>query len=159
MIFRFLYSITLFSLCLTIPCVAEEATKKNVLIIGIDGVRGDALSRSNTPNLNRLIAKGAFTTHNRVIAENSSTNTISGPGWSSILTGVWADKHGVQNNEFDGSNFQRYPHFFAHLKSSAQVSLTASYVSWDPINQFIVSSACYMAFIFFQPEGTVCSIS
>jgi len=27
----------------------------------------------------------------------------SGPGWSSILTGVWADKHGV-----DGNSFRKY---------------------------------------------------
>jgi hypothetical protein len=41
---------------------------------------------------------------------------LAGPGWSSFLTGVWADKHGVNDNTFRGQNYDEYPHFFVHLK-------------------------------------------
>ena len=42
-------------------------------------------------------------------------DTVSGPGWSSMLTGVWADKHGVHDNSFKGANYAKHPHFFHWL--------------------------------------------
>ena len=38
--------------------------------------------------------------------------TLSGPGWASMLTGVWREKHGVRTNDFKGHNPKDYPHFF-----------------------------------------------
>lgn len=38
-----------------------RAQDRRVLVIGIDGVRVDILAASNTPNLDGLIAAGAFT--------------------------------------------------------------------------------------------------
>ncbi|CAM5353026.1 hypothetical protein SALBM311S_08742 [Streptomyces alboniger] len=35
----------------------------------------------------------------------------SGPGWSSVLTGVWPDRHGVTGNDFTGADYLRYPDF------------------------------------------------
>ena len=82
---------------------------RKVLFIGLDGCRSDALNVANTPNIDSLIENG-------LIIENalSSINgqaTYSGPGWSSMITGVWYDKHGVSDNSFVGSNFNQYPPF------------------------------------------------
>ena len=68
---------------------------KKVLIIGIDGCRSDALEIASTPTIDSLINEGIFSPD----ALNDDI-TISGPGWSANLCGVWSDKHQVTNNDF-----------------------------------------------------------
>ena len=80
--------------------------KRKVLIIGWDGVHSDALQQANTPNLDSLISEGLFTYdswHPGI--------TLSGPSWSTIMTGVWWNKHGVSSNTYIGSKFNDYPYF------------------------------------------------
>jgi predicted AlkP superfamily pyrophosphatase or phosphodiesterase len=115
---------------------ADETLHKKVLIIGIDGCRPDALLQAKAPHLRELMHNGAF-------SDQAQTGdiTISGPGWSSMLTGVWRDKHGIRDNKFEGANFQEYPHFFRRLKAKHPQAFTASIVHWGPINERIVRDA------------------
>ena len=47
------------------------------------------------------MAEGCYDADCQILGDRYQGNdTISGPGWSSILTGVWADKHGVLDNDF-----------------------------------------------------------
>jgi predicted AlkP superfamily pyrophosphatase or phosphodiesterase len=120
---------------------AAELVKK-VLYIGIDGTRFDAIEKAITPNLDGLIGNGIYSPTCLILGERYRKNdTVSGPGWSSILTGVWADKHGVQNNTFVGANYQEFPHFFARLKETRPSARTVSLVTWKPIHEKIVSAA------------------
>lgn len=123
--------------------VADKTEKvKKVLYLGIDGCRFDSIGAADTPNLDRLMKEGCYTGQCLILGDRYRKNdTISGPGWSTILTGVWADKHGVHDNEFKGSNYQEYPHFFARLKEVMPKAYTASVVDWIPIQQYIVSAA------------------
>ena len=90
---------------------------KKVLFIGIDGCRFDAIQAARAPHLDRLMAEGCYDADCQILGERFTGNdTVSGPGWSSILTGVWADKHGVLNNDFKVKHYEEYPHFFARLK-------------------------------------------
>jgi hypothetical protein len=115
---------------------------RKVLFIGIDGCRFDAVQAANTPHLDKLIEEGCHADNCLILGDRYQGNdTISGPGWSSILCGVWADKHGVQDNTFKGRNYDEYPHFFHRLKEASPQAYTASLVTWVPIQQFIVSSA------------------
>lgn len=119
-----------------------DRTSKRVLIIGMDGTRPDALLKAKTPTFDRLVHEGAFTDQAQILGERYQKNdTISGPGWSSILTGVWADKHGVQDNNFKGKNYELFPHFFKRLKRERPDAKTASLVSWEPIHEHILSEA------------------
>jgi predicted AlkP superfamily pyrophosphatase or phosphodiesterase len=121
---------------------SAAAPRHKVLIIGIDGCRFDAIEAANTPNLDRLMEEGCFDPDCQILGTRYQGNdTISGPGWSSILTGVWADKHGVQNNTFRGRNYENFPHFFARLKEVQPQAFTASVVTWLPIQNYIVSAA------------------
>ena len=121
---------------------ADQFSARKVLIIGIDGTRPDALAKAKTPHLDSLIEQGAFTDTAQILGTRyDKNNTISGPGWSSILTGVWADKHGVHDNSFDGRNYELFPHFFKRLKRSRPDAKTFSFVSWEPIGKYIVSEA------------------
>lgn len=119
-----------------------QAPKSHVLIIGIDGCRPDALEIAKTPNLDLLIKEGAYSNETQILGERyQKNNTISGPGWSSFLTGVWADKHGVHDNSFKGKNYEQYPHFFKRLKQQFPDAKTATFVDWKPIDDHIVSDA------------------
>jgi hypothetical protein len=123
-----------------IPVFAQPA--KKLLVIGVDGLRPDALMKANTPHFDRLAREGAFATNTLIQGDRyKASDTISGPGWSSLLTGVWADKHGVHDNNFTGRNYGQYPHFFARLKKANPEAKTYSFVSWAPIDEFIVSGA------------------
>lgn len=105
---------------------------RKVLIIGIDGCRPDALVTASTPNLDALMANGTFS----LDARNTRT-TYSGPAWASILTGVWEEKHGVTDNSFNGSKFNRYPHVFKFIKDKYPESRNVSVGEWAPINDQI----------------------
>jgi len=73
---------------LCLPLLIKAQTIKKVLLIGIDGCRADALELANTPTIDNLIANGVYSPD----ALNDDI-TISGPGWSAILCGVWSGKH------------------------------------------------------------------
>ncbi|MHC4383709.1 MAG: FAD:protein FMN transferase [Planctomycetota bacterium] len=88
------------------------------------------------PNLDRLIADGCYTDQ-----ATTTEVTVSGPAWSSFLTGVWPDKHGVHDNTFEGAEYARYPHFFARLKEARPDAFTVSTLDWIPLDQYIVATA------------------
>ena len=105
----------------------SAATKKKVLVIGLDGVRVDVMRSMRLPNIEALIANG-------VLAEaQARMPTVSGPGWSSILTGVWSDKHGVKDNEFVGKNYAAYPDFLTRLERVDSAFSTFASVDWPPL--------------------------
>ncbi len=109
---------------------------KKVLLIGIDGVRPDALEAAKTPHLDKLITQSAYS-----YCAQTDENTLSGPGWSNILTGVWSRKHGVTDNFFIGENYRDYPSFFTRLEQLRPELYTISAVSWRPINNHIIPLA------------------
>ncbi len=121
---------------------ADGTPMRRVLVIGMDGTRPDAIAAAKTPHLDRLIAAGAFSDTTQILGDRYQENdTVSGPGWSSFLTGVWADKHGVNNNSFQGKNYGKYPHFFTLLKQQFPQARTGSFIDWTPIDEHIVSDA------------------
>ena len=111
---------------LSFPLVLFCQNEKKVLIIGVDGCRPDALQIANTPNIDALIANGIFAPD----ALNDDI-TISGPGWSAILCGVWSDKHGVVDNSFNGSNYEQYPSFYKYLNNFDASLDIASICHWS----------------------------
>ncbi len=64
--------------------VQAELRTPKVLLIGIDGVRPDVMAEVSTPNLDALASEGLFIDDAR-----TTTPSVSGQAWSSMLTGVW----------------------------------------------------------------------
>jgi predicted AlkP superfamily pyrophosphatase or phosphodiesterase len=131
---------------------ADPFNGKHVLIIGIDGCRSDALQAAKVPNIKSLAENGtacfnAYT--GGKLGTKTEQVTISGPGWGSILTGVWADKHQMPDNKFEHPNLKKvvdgkivgYPHFFTRIKDKYPTAYLASIVNWKPINDKIVTDA------------------
>lgn len=109
------------------PVPLADRTPK-VIVIGIDGVRPDVLAEVATPNIDGLIAGGSFTARTR-----TTTPSVSGPGWSSMLTGVWPDKHGVTNNDFTGRRYDEYPDFLTRIERVRPELSTFAAVDWLPL--------------------------
>lgn len=140
------------SACTTIPQVprapgqlpratapADQLDRK-VLIIGVDGLLGEAVSAIPTPSIDRVINSGAWTP--QLVAGNHRQFTESAPGWSTILTGVWAPKHQVWSNfGWDFNNLAQYPALYRRLDQVAPQLSTASFVHWAPINQWLLNDA------------------
>lgn len=101
-----------------------------VLLIGIDGVRPDVLESANTPNLDELIRTGAFSAQ-----AQTGLPTISGPGWASMLTGVWKEKHGILSNDFPfpESQLDRYPDFLTRIEEGRPELRTFTVADWLPL--------------------------
>jgi len=89
--------------------LAEGKTEKKAIIIGFDGCRADVLTEKQNENsvISAMLQDGAsinlvYCGGVNYPAENTQ-DTSTAPGWCSILTGVWADKHGITANSITKS--------------------------------------------------------
>ena len=127
---------------------------KKSLVIGIDGLGyGETgFSVADTPVLDRLMNgtwhpdyNGAFTDlafAGGVLGTPTEQITVSGPGWSTMTTGVWRDRHQVNGNggNFAAGNFSDNPPYLATVKSQFPQLVTASFVNWGPIDSVIMGA-------------------
>lgn len=106
------------------------ALTNKVLIIGIDGTMPSALAVARTPNLDALKSNGCHSV--RVV---SHPVTHSAAAWSSMFTGVWGDKHGVNDpgNSFAGNQFSNYPSFFRRIEAANSNLNTLAFARWAPM--------------------------
>ena len=89
--------------------LAEGKTEKKAIIIGYDGCRADILTemQNEISAISDMLKDGAninlsYCGGVNYPAENTQ-DTSTAPGWCSILTGVWADKHGITANDITKS--------------------------------------------------------
>jgi len=121
--------ISITALIMLVSLLSMASQKRKVLIFGLDGIRSDALQQANTPNIDALIATGFYT--------YDSWNmgiTVSGPTWSTIFTGVWFPKHGVTDNSYAGSNYNKYPYFLSRAKQVNPNLYGVQLVTWSPMS-------------------------
>ncbi|MFF4328616.1 alkaline phosphatase family protein [Streptomyces sp. NPDC001591] len=107
------------------------ATPGKVLVIGLDGVVLDRLKAANAPNLKGLMADGL--TARSTLYAGPMAATSSGPGWSTIATGVWPDKHGVKDNTFTGKNYTAHPDFLTRAENAKPALNTYAAADWEPL--------------------------
>jgi len=110
------------------PTPAATQTTPKVLLIGIDGVRPDVLAEVPTPNMDALAASGWYTAEAR-----TTTPSVSGPSWSSMLTGVWPEKHGVTDNNFTGRDYDAWPSFLTRVEQERPALATFAALDWLPL--------------------------
>jgi predicted AlkP superfamily pyrophosphatase or phosphodiesterase len=103
--------------------------RPKLLVIGIDGLRWDRVEPSGATRLAELREAGVFGPS--LLPNEYNAETVSGPGWSTIATGVWPSKHGVRDNRFDGKRFDGYPDFLTRM-ARAGLS-TVAVVDWPPL--------------------------
>lgn len=133
---------------------AADAQTKKSLFFGIDGLGYGELgfSVASTPFMDSLIDgswqagyRGAYSDQafaGGVLGTPTEQITVSGPGWSTMLTGVWTDRHGVTGNgsSFANGDYANNPPYLATLKESIPSLTTVSHVYWPPIDDYIMDS-------------------
>ncbi|MGW6734906.1 alkaline phosphatase family protein [Streptomyces sp. NPDC055013] len=115
-----------------LPTLPNGTSKDKVLVIGMDGLRHDRIDAADAPHLKAMMSEGTYGTS--LLYSGPMAATSSGPGWSTIATGVWPDKHGVKDNTFIGKNYARYPGFLARLAQVRPALSTYAAVDWKPLD-------------------------
>ncbi|MEN4920339.1 alkaline phosphatase family protein [Achromobacter spanius] len=111
----------------TQPPVTEpgQASADKVLFIGVDGLTYDALRRGladrSLANIGQLTATRAWT--GGVTGTATQQPTLLVPGWATLLTGQWADAHGVRSNAQDQA--LKAPSLFQRIKTAQPQARTA----------------------------------
>jgi len=66
-----------------------------VIVISFDGVRYDYRSKTETPNLDKLVSEGVTAPYMK-----SQFMTKTFPNHQSIATGLYTESHGITDNKF-----------------------------------------------------------
>lgn len=102
--------------------------KTKILLVGIDGlILQTALNSSRAPMLNSLKESGYFT------ALTMDAPTLSGPGWSTLLTGSTHAQHAVTDNRFSGHNLLYRPDLLSRAFYQDQSTTTFAAAGWPPL--------------------------
>jgi hypothetical protein len=122
------------------PLAGPPGTSLNkVLVIGTDGTRWDlvqaAMKAGKAPNFARLRRDGFGKPTTLLYGPN--TLTLSEVGWSSIASGVWEDKHGVDghllNKDPGQATKNGYLDFLTRIERSRSALSTFLASDWDNI--------------------------
>ena len=109
----------------------DGTKRKKSLVIGIDGATFAKFGAAGMPNVQGLMDSGMTATSNLYAYPMAPTS--SGPGWSSIGTGVWPDKHNVVDNNFTAPNYAQYPDYLSRLEDAKSKASTLVVGTWSPI--------------------------
>lgn len=108
------------------------AQQKKFIFIILDGIPASELERVDTPNLDQIAVIGgyvrAYTGGEK--GGNSETPTISAVGYNSLLTGTWANKHNVWDNDIKAPNYS-YWSIFRLMRESRPASKLAIFSTWE----------------------------
>jgi arylsulfatase A-like enzyme len=106
----------------TVPATRPIAAVRHVIIISCDGLRPDVLLRADAPNLRRMMARGSFTLWARTIPI-----AITLPSHTSMLTGVYPEKHGITwNDDEPEMGYPKVPTLFALAKKAGYTTAIAT---------------------------------
>ncbi len=106
----------------------QASRTPKVLLVGWDGIRPDVLREVPTPVFDSLAASGTFSEE-----AQTARPTVSGPCWSSILTGVWPNKHRVISNNFISNQYGSYPDILTRIESVQPELNTFAVADWLPL--------------------------
>lgn len=119
-------------ICSLLFSTAASAQKKpKVMFVIADGIAADMLERHPAPAIKSIARQGAFL-RAYVGGEKggySQSPTISAVGYNSLLTGTWANKHNVWDNQIDSPNYS-YPTIFRLLKNADPAKTIGIFSSW-----------------------------
>ncbi|QJQ08857.1 hypothetical protein A3L25_005300 [Pseudomonas putida] len=113
---------------------ARHPSRPKALLIGLDGVQleqylllGDATNLKQRLYYGKAYAGG-------INGKASEQPTLSGPGWVTLLTGVWSNKHGVDSDTELLRVDPAFPSLFKRLRLAMPNAYLSSVVGWSPLN-------------------------
>ena len=115
-------------------CVQSELPMKTTpktLFVIVDGIPADVIERLSTPAIDSISAQGGYTRAyvGGAVAQATESPTVSAVGYLSLITGTWANKHGVRQNYGITPNYQYWDIFRAAKRSNPDL-VTGIYSTW-----------------------------
>ncbi len=104
-------------------------TRPHILFVGIDGVRYDTLLELDTPAVDRVAAQGFL----QDLQVNAAGPTISGPSWSTMVSGVLPPTHRIFDNDLTDHDLARYPDFITVAARALPGLQTFAGADWEPL--------------------------
>ena len=125
-----LLGLTLLSAC-RLPVGRTAHVPHKAVFILLDGIPADVIERVDTPLLDEIAAAGGYARASvgGQKGGRTETPTISAPGYMSLLTGTWANKHNVWNNSNQSPNYA-YWNLFRIVESVDPSRITALFSTW-----------------------------
>jgi Type I phosphodiesterase / nucleotide pyrophosphatase len=116
-----------------ISCTQSQSPKKTpkAVFIILDGIPADVIEKLDPPALREISQVGGFTrafVGGRKETYNE-TPTISAPGYISLLTGTWGNKHNVWDNDIAAPNYHYWNIFRIAEKVNPDLH-TALFSTW-----------------------------
>ncbi|CAL1519829.1 alkaline phosphatase family protein [Chitinophaga sp. MM2321] len=96
-----------------------DAVKKKVLIIAIEGARGQVVRDADIPNIKSLLS-ASVSSWDAV----TDTATLDAASWASLLTGTINHKNGINGNVYTGNKLESYPSFPQRMAISTNLQIT-----------------------------------
>jgi len=121
---------------------------QHVLLIGVDGTNLSAIL-ADPYNQAFFDLMNSGTT---AAATMVGHTTISDPGWTGILTGVWSETAGVSNNVFTPWTYDTWPTVFNQLEAADPDIATTSIGNWEVIAQIAGAGSAPADTIVFYPK-------
>jgi predicted AlkP superfamily pyrophosphatase or phosphodiesterase len=125
-----LLGLALLSACRLPVGTTAEPPRKAVFIL-LDGIPADVIEQVPTPMLDEIAKAGGYARAHvgGELGGRTETPTISAPGYMSLLTGTWANKHNVWNNDNQSPNYA-YWNIFRIVKTVDASRKTALFSTW-----------------------------
>ena len=109
----------------------EAAASPKAVFVIVDGIPADVIERVPTPTIDAIAAAGGYgrATVGGPVGEPGETPTISAPGYMSLITGTWANKHNVYKN-YGISPDYRYWNLFRLARAEKPELQLAIFSTW-----------------------------
>ena len=113
------------------PAAADTGTTPKVVFMILDGIPADVIERVATPHLDAIAKAGAYARAQMggPVGEPGETPTVSAPGYMSLVTGTWANKHNVYEN-YDLSPNYDYWNIFRVAKALSPAIKVGIFSTW-----------------------------
>lgn len=126
---------------------ASEPMARHVVVIGVDGLSPAGIHQTETPNIDRMVLRGAHTWHARAVMPTSSS-----PNWASMISGAGPEQHGVTSNQWKLDNYTieptvrgpggMFPTIFSVLREQRPDADIALFHDWKGLARLIETDLC-----------------
>jgi hypothetical protein len=128
---RILVRTLLCALGLIAVLFAAAQRKPKVVFVIADGIPADVIENHPAPAIHGIAAVGSY--HRAYVGGEkggySESPTISAVGYNSLLTGTWANKHQVWDNDIAAPSY-RYPSIFRVMKDQNPQKTIGIFSTW-----------------------------